>query len=84
MLGTSDSYVAFTLKIFSSRSYTSFSIHTQIKYNRQGRVNLASAKPDPPSGARRGEPPLRQNFSSEKVFLPKHLSRFSTASIAGS
>jgi hypothetical protein len=27
-LGTSDSYVAFTLKMFSSRSYTSFSLHT--------------------------------------------------------
>jgi hypothetical protein len=26
------------------------------------------AKPDPPSGARRGEPPLRQNFSSKKSF----------------
>jgi hypothetical protein len=55
-LGTSDSYVAFTLKMFTSRSYTSFSIHTQIKSHRQGRVSLTSAKPDPPSGARRGEP----------------------------
>jgi hypothetical protein len=62
MLGTSDSYVAFTLKMFSSCSYTSFSLHTQTESNRQGRVSLASAKPDPPSGARRGEPPLRQNF----------------------
>jgi hypothetical protein len=83
-LGTSDSYVAFTLKMFSSRSYTLFSIHAQIKSNRQGRVSLASAKPDPPSGARRGEPPLRQNFPRKKVFLPEHLSCFSTASIAGS
>jgi hypothetical protein len=33
-----------------------------MKSNHQGRVGLASAKPDPPSGARRGEPPLRQNF----------------------
>jgi hypothetical protein len=84
MLGTSDSYVAFTLKMFSSRSYTSFPLHTQIKSNRQGRVSLALAKPDPPSGARRGEPPLRQKFSSKKVFLPKRLLRFSIASIAGS
>jgi hypothetical protein len=68
MLGTSDSYVAFTLKMFSSHSYTSFSIHTQIKSNRQGRVSLASAKPDPPLGARRGEPPLRQNFPRKKSF----------------
>jgi hypothetical protein len=80
-LGTSDSYVAFTLKMFSSRSYTLFSLHTQIKSNRQGRVSLASAKPDPRSGARRGEPPLHQKFSSKKVFLPKRLLRFSIASI---
>jgi hypothetical protein len=37
-------------------------LHTQVKSNHQGRVSLASTKPDPPSGARRGEPPLRQNF----------------------
>jgi hypothetical protein len=67
-LGTSDSYVTFTLKMFSSRSYTSFSLHTQIESNRQGRVSLASAKPEPPSGARRGEPPLRQNFPQKKSF----------------
>jgi hypothetical protein len=66
MLGTYDSYVAFTLKIFSSRSYASFSLHTQIKSNHQGRVSLASTKPDPPSRARRGEPPLRQNFPQKK------------------
>jgi hypothetical protein len=67
-LRTSDIYVAFTLKMFSSRSYTSFSIHTQIKSNRQGRVSLASAKPDPPSGARRGDP------LCVKIFLGKSLS----------
>jgi hypothetical protein len=43
------------------------SIHTQIKSNRQGRVSLASAKPDPPSGARRGEPPLHQNFPRKSL-----------------
>jgi hypothetical protein len=32
-----------------------------MKSNHQGRVSLASAKPDPPSGARRGEP-LRVKF----------------------
>jgi hypothetical protein len=68
MLGTSDSYIASTLKMFSSCSYTSFSIHTQIKSNRQGRVSLASAKPDPPSGARRGNP------LCVKIFLGKSLS----------
>jgi hypothetical protein len=68
MLGTSDNYVAFTLKMFSSRSYTSFSIHTQIKSNRQGRVSLASAKPDPPSGARKGDP------LCVKILLGKSLS----------
>jgi hypothetical protein len=39
-------------------------LHT--KSNHQGRVSLASAKPDPPSGARRGEPSLRQNFPQKK------------------
>jgi hypothetical protein len=38
------------------------------KSNHQGRVNLASAKSDPPSGARRGEPPLRQNFPRKRSF----------------
>jgi hypothetical protein len=32
-----------------------------------------SAKPDPPSGARRGEPPLHQNFP-RKSLLPERLS----------
>jgi hypothetical protein len=41
-------------------------LHTPIKSNHQGRVSLASAKPDPPSGARRGEPPPRQNFPQKK------------------
>jgi hypothetical protein len=44
-------------------------LHTQVKSNHQGRVSLASAKPDPPLGARRGgEPPLRQNFPRKKSF----------------
>jgi hypothetical protein len=37
-------------------------------FSHQGRVSLASAKPDPPSGAKRGEPPLRQNFPRKKIF----------------
>jgi hypothetical protein len=41
---------------------------TQAKSNLQGRVSLASAKPNPPSGARRGEPPLHQNFPRKKSF----------------
>jgi hypothetical protein len=32
------------------------------RFSHQGRVSLASAEPDPPSGAKRGEPPLCQNF----------------------
>jgi hypothetical protein len=57
--------------MFSSRSYTSFSLHTQIKSNHQGRVSLASAKPDPPSGPRglEGGNPLYV-----KIFLEKSLS----------
>jgi hypothetical protein len=43
-------------------------LHTQIKSNHKGRASLASAKPDPPSGARGGEPPLRQNFPWKKSF----------------
>jgi hypothetical protein len=58
------------LKCFKSFMFLVFSLHTQIKSNRQGRISLASAKPDPPSGARRGEPPLRQNFL-RKSFLPR-------------
>jgi hypothetical protein len=54
--------------MFSSHSYTSFSLHTQIKSNHQGMVSLASAKPDPPSGARRGNPLYI------KIFLGKSLS----------
>jgi hypothetical protein len=54
-------------------------VHTprsRTKSNHQGRVSLASAKPDPPSGARRGEPPL--------VSLPsKRLSRLSAISVTG-
>jgi hypothetical protein len=39
---------------------------TATSSNRQGRIGLASAKTKPPSGARRGEPPLRQNFPRKK------------------
>jgi hypothetical protein len=49
-------------------------VHTprsHTKSNHQGRVSLASAKPDPPSGARRGEPPLRQNFPRKKSSIKK-------------
>jgi hypothetical protein len=41
---------------------------THAKFSHQGRVGLASAKPDPPSGAKRGEPPLRPNFPRKKIF----------------
>jgi hypothetical protein len=54
------------------------------KSNHQGRVSLASAKPVPPSGARRGEPPPRQNFPRKRSFLPERLSCFSTTSKVGS
>jgi transposase InsO family protein len=37
------------------------------QFSHQGRVGLASAKPDPPSGAKRGEPPLRRNFPRKKI-----------------
>jgi hypothetical protein len=42
---------------------------THAKFSRQGRVGLASAKPNPPSGAKGGgEPPLRRNFPRKKIF----------------
>jgi hypothetical protein len=41
------------------RSHASFS--------HQGRVSLASAEPNPPSGAKKGGTPLRQNFQSKRL-----------------
>jgi hypothetical protein len=62
------------LRCFNSFMYPAFFTYT--KYNRQGRVGPASAKPDPPSGVRRGEPPLRQNFPRKKFFYQNDLSCF--------
>jgi hypothetical protein len=42
--------------------------------SRQGRVSLASAEPDPPSGAKKGGTPLRQDWaylSASKIFDQK-------------
>jgi hypothetical protein len=58
------------LKCFKSFMYLDPFTCINKKSNRQGRIGLASAKIEPPSGARRGEPPLRQNFP-QKSFLPK-------------
>jgi hypothetical protein len=58
------------LKCFKSFMYLGPFTCTNKKSNRQGRIGLASAKTDPPSGARRGEPPLRQNVP-QKSCLPK-------------
>jgi hypothetical protein len=55
-------------------------LFTYTNSDHQGRVGLASAKPDSPSGARRGEPPVRQNFP-RKSFPPKRLSCFPTISV---
>jgi hypothetical protein len=71
------------LKCFKSFMYLGPFTCTNKKSNRQGRIGLASAKTDPPSGARREEPPLRQNFP-RKSFLPKRLSCLSTISITES
>ena len=55
------------------------------KFSHQGRVGLASAKPDPPSGAKRGETPSASKFSSKKdLFLAEFLSCFLTTSKSGS
>jgi hypothetical protein len=55
-----------TYKLANSQVVHVPRLHT--KSNHQGRVSLASAKPDPPSGARRGEPPQRRNFPRKKSF----------------
>jgi hypothetical protein len=67
------------LRCFKSFMYLVF--FTYIKSNRQGMVGLASAKPDPPSRARRGEPPLRHGkfFSTKTTFVLS-----TSVSIAGS
>jgi hypothetical protein len=58
------------LKCFKLFMYLGPFTCTNKKPSCQGRIGLASAKTDPPSGARRGEPPPRQNFP-RKSFLPK-------------
>jgi hypothetical protein len=71
------------LKCFKLFMYLGPFTCTNKKSSCQGRIGLASAKTDPPSGARRGEPPLRQNFP-RKSFLPKRLSCLSTMLIVES
>jgi hypothetical protein len=44
-------------------------------FSHQGRVSLASAEPDPPSGAKKGGTPLRQNFQSKRHFAFPRLCR---------
>ena len=54
---------------------------TYAKFSCQGRVGLASAKPDPPSGAKRGGNPLCvEIFLEKRSFLPECLSCFLTTS----
>jgi hypothetical protein len=55
-------------------------LHTQVKSNSQGRVSLASAKPDPPSGARKGNPLCVKIFLG-KSLPPKRLSCFPAISV---
>jgi hypothetical protein len=55
-------------------------LHTQIKSSHQGRVSLATAKPDPPSGARRGNP-LCVKIFLEKSLPPKRRSCFPAISV---
>jgi hypothetical protein len=58
-----------SLKCFKSFMYLGPFTCINKKSNCQGRIGLASAKTDPPSGARRGEPPLRQNFPRKSFFI---------------
>jgi hypothetical protein len=48
---------------------------THAKFSQQGRVGLASAKPDPPSGAKRGETPSASKFSSKKDLFHQNIFR---------
>src|SRR5699024_1444164 len=57
---------------------------THAKFSHQGRVGLASAKPDPPSGAKRGEPLCVEIFLEKRSLLPEYLSCFLTTSKSGS
>jgi hypothetical protein len=58
---------------------------THAKFSHQGRVGLASAKPDPPSGAKRGGTPSASKFSFEKrSLLPEYLLCFLNTSKSGS
>jgi hypothetical protein len=61
------------LRCFKSFMYLVF--FTYIKSIRQGRVGLASAKPDPPSGARRGNPLCVKIFLG-KIFYQNNLRAF--------
>jgi hypothetical protein len=48
---------------------------THAKFSHQGRVGLASAKPDPPSGAKRGGTPSASKFSSKKDLFCQNVFR---------
>ena len=55
-------------------------VRQPLRLGRQGRVSLASAEPDPPSGARKGEPLCvedRVYFSASKIFNQKRAFAFS-------
>jgi hypothetical protein len=56
------------LKCFKSFMYLGPFTCANKKSSCQGRIGLASAKTDPPSGARRGGTPSASKFSSEKSF----------------
>jgi hypothetical protein len=45
------------------------------KFSHQGRVSLASTKPDPPSGAKRGGTPSASKFSSKKDLFCQNVFR---------
>jgi hypothetical protein len=80
MLGTSDSYVASTLKMF-------FKSFIYLAYIQSLTIKEWSALPRQsltlPRGLEGGTPSASK-FFSEKVFLPERLSCFSTTSNVGS
>jgi hypothetical protein len=47
---------------------------SHVEFSHQGRVSLASAKPDPPSGAKRGNPLCAKIFNQKGFRVPPAMS----------
>jgi hypothetical protein len=81
MLGTSESYVASILKMHSKLFI--HLVHIRSLTIKEGSA-LPRQSPTLPRGLDGGEPPLRQNFTRKKSFMPERLSCFLATSKVGS